>query len=275
MKEKVKRMHLYKDQFSEKLDFPRVAAPSKVLIIASTARCGSHMLGHALHKTNKFGFPLEYANPANLAEWKRRLKITDFQEVMVEIQRRRTTSNGVFGIKLHYPHINQFGGFANVVKSFPNAYYILLSREDVLKQAVSLSIASQTGVWIFGQKPVNDNPEYDFSHIDKCLRDTILNNSLWRYTLAASGCNYIEMNFDYVRNNLVQSIEKIASFIDIDINRIEIPNEQVTKKQSNRRNAEWATKFSSEFDKSSELISIREPSFLTRIKRKAKRIILA
>lgn len=243
-------MHLYEDQFSEKHDFPRVSAPSKVLIIASTGRCGSHMLGHALHKTNKFGFPLEYANPANLAEWKRQLRIDDFQEVMAEIQRRRTSPNGVFGIKLHYPHIKQFGGFENVVRCFPNAYYILLSRQDALKQAVSLSIASQTGVWITGQKPMNDNPKYDFSHIDKCLRDTILNNSSWRYILAASGCNYTEINFDYVRNNLVQSIEDIANYIDIDIDKSEIPNEQVTKKQSNQINVEWATRFSSEFNKS-------------------------
>jgi len=268
-------MHLYEDQFSEEHDFPRVSAPSKVLIIASTRRCGSHMLGHALHKTNKFGFPLEYANPANLPEWKRRLRVEDFQEVIAEIQRRRTSPNGVFSIKLHYDHIKLFGGFANVVRRFPNAYYILLSRQDVLSQAVSLSIASQTGVWISGQKPVNDNPKYDFYHINKCLRDTILDNSSWRYTLAASGCNYIEMNFEYVRNNAIESIESIAGFIDIDIDKSEIPNDKVTKKQGNQKNEEWAKKFSSEFNKSTTLENVEHPTFLERIKRKVKRIILA
>jgi len=259
-------MYLYQDQFSQKHDYSKVAAPSKVLIIASTGRCGSHMLGHALHKTKKFGFPLEYANGANLTEWARRLGSNDFKNVMSEIQQRRTSPNGVFGIKLHYPHIKQFGGFAGVVKYFPDAYYILLSREDVLKQAVSLSIAAQTGVWISGQKPVKDNPEYNFSHINKCLRDTILNNSLWRYTLAASGCNYIEMNFDYVRYNLAQSIENIANFIDIDIDKSEIPTDQVTKKQSSKRNAEWAMRFSSEFNKSNQSMDIGELNFIKKFK---------
>ena len=41
-------MHLYEDQFSEEYDFPRLEKPTKILIIASTARCGSHMLEHAL-----------------------------------------------------------------------------------------------------------------------------------------------------------------------------------------------------------------------------------
>ena len=268
-------MHLYKEQFSKDHDFPRVASPAKVLIIASTARCGSHMLGHALNKTNKFGFPLEYANPANLAEWKRRLEIDDLQAVMAEIQRLRTSPNGVFGIKMHYPHIHQFGGFENVIKCFPDAYYILLSRMDVLKQAVSLSIARKTGVWISGQKPVNDSPEYDFSHINRCLRETILNNSSWRYTLAASGCNYIEMDFDHVRHNLVQSIENIASFIDIEIDASDIPNEQVTRKQSNQRNTEWETRFISEFDRSNELLRIAGPRLFKRIERKVRRMIHA
>ncbi|WP_343031069.1 Stf0 family sulfotransferase [Marinobacter changyiensis] len=255
--------------------FSESRKPSKILIIASTGRCGSHMLGHALYKTGSFGFPLEYTNPSNFARWKRRFGIDDFQGIMTEIQQRRTSPNGVFGIKIHYPHIKQFGGFDNLVRLFPNAHYVLLSRKDVLKQAVSLSIARQTGVWISGQKPVNENPTYDFEHIDKCLRETILNNSSWRYTLAASGCNYIEMDFDHVRNNLFQSIEKIASFIGIEIESTEMPKEQATKKQSKYINKEWAMKFISDFNKADELLSNKGIGIAEKIKGKVKRLIQA
>ncbi|QTP59396.1 Stf0 sulfotransferase [Billgrantia antri] len=266
-------MHLYEEQFSESHDFPRVQSPSKVLVIASTGRSGSHMLGHALHETHRFGFPLEYANPANLSEWKRRLDIDDLQGVMAEIKRRRTSPNGVFGIKLHYPHIKLFGGFDNVIKCFPDAYYILLSRKNLLKQAVSLSIASQTGVWISGQKAVNDNPQYDFAHIDKCLRETILNNASWRYTLAANGCNYIEMDFDHVRHDLDQAINDIARFMGIEIDPADIPRAPVTKKQSNLRNAEWEKRFISDFNASGVLLSNAGPSILKRVESKVKRML--
>jgi len=253
-------MHLYEDQFSEIHDFPRVDKPSKILIIASTERCGSHMLGHALHKTKSFGFPLEYTNPVNFAEWRKRLGIENFHDVLTEIQRRRTSPNGVFGAKIHYSNIKQLGGFNQLVKLFPNAYYILLSREDVLRQAVSLSIASQTGVWIAGQKPINDNPKYDFKHIDNCLRQTILLNSSWRYILASNGCNYIEMNFDDVFNNLAQSIEKIACFINVEVDPENMPKEQVTKKQGNDMNSDWAKKFISEHQLTDELLTYKQPS---------------
>ncbi len=248
-------MHLYEDQFLESHNFPRVDKPSKNLVIASTGRCGSHMLGHALHETMSFGFPLEYANPSNLAEWKKRLGIEPFHQVLTAIQQRRTSPNGVFGIKIHYSQIKSFGGFHHLVKYLPNAYYILLSRADALSQAVSLSIARQTGVWISGQKPVNESPRYSFKHIDECLRQVIMDNSSWRYILAASGCNYKEMNFDYIRNNLAQSIDEIAKFVDVEIEPEKIPTEQVTMKQSNDMNKEWATKFAAEFHLRDELIT--------------------
>ena len=268
-------MHLYEDQFSEQHDFPRIDKPSKVLIIASTARCGSHMLGHALQQTQKFGFPLEYANGANLPEWKSRLGISDFRQLMTELQQRRTSPNGVFGIKILYSQIAEFGGFDHLLTLFPDAYYVMLSRKNVLKQAVSLSIAEQTGVWISGQKPVNDNPEYSFAHIDRCLRRTLVENSSWRYKLAASGCQFIELNFNEVRKNLRRSVREIADFMGIEIGESDIPEEQVTKKQSNDRNKIWAKRFTAEFNKTDELLPESKPGLLSRVRGKLKRMIKA
>jgi LPS sulfotransferase NodH len=173
---------------------------------------------------------LEYANPSNIAEWKNRFGVNDFFQVLEKIQERRTSANGVFSIKVHYPHIKLFGEFKQLVDFFPNAYFILLSRENVLRQAVSLSIARQTGVWISGQKPIDDNPTYDFKDIDKCLRETIINNSSWRYKLAASGCNYIEMTFEKICEDLSLSIKNIADFMDIDIDLNNLPDEHATQK---------------------------------------------
>lgn len=258
-------MHLYHQQFSEELDFPRVEKPTRVLIIASTPRSGSHMLGHALHQTNCFGFPLEYTNPANLAEWKRRLGKEHTNEVLTEIQRRRTSQNGVFGIKIHYSHVKEYGSFTELKRRFPEAYYVLLSRKDVLKQAISLSIARQTGVWIHGQQPKNDNPQYSLEGIDKCLRSILRENSSWRYALAANGCKFIEMDFDAIRNNLPVAINRIADFVGIKVDTDSIPSEQVTQQQSRDINAEWERQFLSDY-KGGELFSQAKPGLLPRLK---------
>lgn len=265
-------MHLYQDQFSERHDFPFAERPTKTLIIASTGRCGSHMLGHALYETRCFGFPLEYSNPANLVQWKARFATTDFAQLLQRIQSHRTSPNGVFGIKIHYSNIRQFGDFGKLQTYFPDAYYVQLSRKDVLRQAVSLSIAKQTGVWIAGQQPVSTEPQYNYQQIDAFLRQTVLENASWRYTLAARGCRYIEMDFDTVRQNIAGAIEQIAAFMELPITDARVPTHPITEKQSNRVDQQWAQQFLADF-KGSELLEPERPALGSHIKDKVKRLI--
>jgi LPS sulfotransferase NodH len=239
-------MHLYNDQFSKEHNFNENNSPNKVLIICSTQRCGSHMLGHALFETKDFGFPLEYANAVNLEEWKKRLKTSSIGETISKLQKIRTSNNSVFSIKLHYQHIEQFGTFEQVQKVFPNAYYVILSRKELLKQAISLVIADQTGVWINGQEQTSSTVTYDSKEIDRQLRVVIKENASWRYTLALTGSNYIEMNFDDVKINMPQSIKKIAGFMGLNITKTIIPEFPTTKKQSSAINKEWESRFLNE-----------------------------
>jgi LPS sulfotransferase NodH len=236
-------VNLYEDQFSSRHDFPPAGPPVKVLVIASTPRSGSHMLGHSLHETGQFGFPLEYMNPANLAEWKRRLGVRDTLEALRHIQARRTSPNGVFSIKTHYSHLAQFGGFAGLATTFPDAYYVLLSRQNVLRQAISNSIASQTGVWIDGQKPNGNTARYSFRHVDGRLRETIRDTAAWRYVLAANGVNCIEMDFDVARRDIPGAVRRIADFMGVALDPQRIPPAPVTRQQSDSLNEEWERRF--------------------------------
>jgi LPS sulfotransferase NodH len=246
-------MNLHEDQFSKTNDFPIYGKPTKILIIASTPRCGSHMLGHALHKTNKFGFPLEYANPWNLNSWKKRYSINTFIEVIEQTQKNRTSSNGVFAIKIHYSHISVFGGFDELIKLFPNAYFVLLSRSDILGQAISMSIAMQTGGWISGQGNTVSEPKYNFKQINNHLKELLKGNSSWRYRLVTSGSNFIELDFDTVVKDLSNSISKIGKFMDIGLSSSDLDIEHITKKQSNEYTIKFREQFIRDFDNSQEL----------------------
>ncbi|WP_089676027.1 Stf0 family sulfotransferase [Vreelandella aquamarina] len=63
--------NFYAKQFGEDLNFPSFDNVEDVrcLVICSTPRCGSHMLGHSLYETGKAGFPLEYLQKNNLKRW--------------------------------------------------------------------------------------------------------------------------------------------------------------------------------------------------------------
>ncbi|MEI8640495.1 hypothetical protein P4S68_02985 [Pseudoalteromonas sp. Hal099] len=85
-------------------------------------------------------------NPANLKKWKEKFKTDRFLWVLDEITKRRTSPNGVFGIKLHYQHIEEFGGFEQLVNYFPDAIIMFCYQEEYcLIKLVSLSMQAKLG----------------------------------------------------------------------------------------------------------------------------------
>ncbi|MCW8090397.1 Stf0 family sulfotransferase [Alteromonas sp. ASW11-130] len=261
-------MNYYEEQFQEKFHYPIETNVTKTLIIASTVRSGSHMLGHALHQTGAFGFPLEYVNEKNLERWKSIFNTRALDDTLAQIQKHRTSPNGVFGIKIHYSHLRQLGGFDGLKKLFVNPSFIWLTREDIIAQAVSLSIAKQTGAWISQQNVENEDVTYDAKQIDEGVRRIIFENASWQYALNASASHFLHVNFTDVKNNTASIIRNIADFMQVDIDTSNLPHKPVTKKQSKHINQLWIEKFQKQFDGRTQLISLNNESFFHKLSRK-------
>ena len=120
-----------------------------------------------------------------------------------------------------------------------------------------MSIAKQTGVWISGQESSSKNHQY-YKDFNNCLRAIILDTASWRYLLAANGCNYTEMEYEDIQKDLISSIKKIATFMHIDVDTESIPKEQLTKKQSNRKNISYEKKYLLDYN-GDELINVNIP----------------
>ncbi|MBU3020864.1 Stf0 family sulfotransferase [Aestuariibacter sp. A3R04] len=261
-------MELYQDQFSAEYDYPHQTQTSKTLVIASTVRSGSHMLGHVLRQTDAFGFPLEYVNKHNLSEWKKRFNRRSLSGVLEDVMAKRTSPNGVFGIKIHYSHIARFGGFSALCEMLPNPHFVLLTREDVMAQAVSLAIARQTGSWISGQSDTRNEPEYRFSDIDDGLRRVCMENASWQYALSASGRRYMQIHFSDVKANTANAVLRIADFMGVAVDTRKIPQVPVTKSQGSELNKQWLTKFQQEFDGDNELLRYNPESMWHKLSKK-------
>ncbi len=259
---------LYEDQFDSRHDYSHGIPASKTLVIASTVRSGSHMLGHALHATGAFGFPLEYAHPKNLAEWQRRFDVDNADAAFTRLLDIRTSDNGVFGIKVHYRHLVTLGGLKGLLRRFPEPHFVLLTRDDLVAQAVSLSIASQTGNWISGQADPSHPATYSYRDIADCLRRVILDNASWQYLLAANGLKSMAMQFSEVQSNTRQAITRIADFMDVTIDPDIVPASPVTHAQKNAVNQAWIERFIEESQPDEELLKYHREPLLRRLKRK-------
>ena len=62
---------------------------------------------------------------------------------------RRSSSNGVFGFKAHFPQIQEavLDAGADLFELFPGLSVVYIHRSDRVSQAVSLELAARSGVW--------------------------------------------------------------------------------------------------------------------------------
>ena len=254
-------MNLLKEQFDTKYDFPEYNGNRIEYVIASTPRSGSHMLGHLLKETSLFGYPLEYFHQNHLPKWKQRFKTDDLEQTVKEIKRWRTSTNGVFGTKLHFEHTPSINGVRNLSYFFPNAKYIILSRKNIVKQAVSYALATQTGVWFEGVPPKADaKVEYDYDLIDSKLRNILTSTNSWRYTLATQALDYIELNYEDILQRIPEHVDIIGKFLGIKIPPNTIPSTPTTTKQSNPISKVWTERF---IEDSKNRSAIFDPNYAT------------
>lgn len=236
-----KTTNLYMDQFSSKYHFPFYEEVPRFLIIASTPRSGSHLLGHTLFKTGSFGFPLEYLHPQNFIEWKKLLGATDLPQTLKKLQNIRTSPNGIFGIKLHYSHAYNIGGVNSLSELFPLARFVLLTREDTVAQAVSYAKSLQTGSWISEQKS-NGKARYDYKLIYNCLAKILKHTKAWEDFLISSGFPYIKVIYDSMVADMPSTVHKIAGLMNV-----QIPHNYMfkptTSSQFDNTNKEWIKEF--------------------------------
>jgi LPS sulfotransferase NodH len=141
-------------EMSRARDFPGNTPLRMRYGILSSQRSGSTLLARMLFETRQAGDPLEYFNLRLLALARKQtgnqsLTPVEFMRLM---ELRRTSPNGVFGMKIHYEQMlrafqsnvpnEKMRGF---LRSHQHLFWI--RRRDRLRQAISLALATHTNSW--------------------------------------------------------------------------------------------------------------------------------
>lgn len=197
------------------------------MIIASLRRTGSSMLASALRDTGVLGFPAEYLNPgailrrrrawgtprigiaghaqrvAGLARLRREWRVTDrftpasFSEYLDEIPRRRSTPNGTFAIKVHWDDFERqlLARHLDEQRWGVPVAWVRLTRDDHVRQAVSLVRAQQTGRWdIRGRE--RRAACYDGTSIGRALAGIEHDHAAWSGYFARRGVEPVEVCYE-------------------------------------------------------------------------------
>jgi LPS sulfotransferase NodH len=163
--------------YEGKFDFPpRQAPPDLVYLLAGIPRCGSSYLSHVLWATGCLGAPLEYLNFDPAGPWSFASKSPALQrDLWRSVLRRRTSPNGVFGLKA-FP--NQFQALHQdnpalvsevldmLLRSGRAPRIIYLARRDRVAHAVSYARATLSGVW----RKEQEEPGHRVAYSEEALR---------------------------------------------------------------------------------------------------------
>ncbi|MEM1235978.1 MAG: Stf0 family sulfotransferase [Pseudomonadota bacterium] len=117
-----------------------------LLLIAFTNRSGSSYFGELLSRSGSFGGGGEFLNAEVVAEMRRETGARSLPEHLEALARRSCEAGKVFAVKASWSQLAMIARW-RLGEMFPGLRVIHVYRDDVVAQAVSFSIALQTGRW--------------------------------------------------------------------------------------------------------------------------------
>jgi LPS sulfotransferase NodH len=231
------------EQFDPALDFPLSRDVSIRYVICSTPRSGSHFLGQLLYATGRMGSPLEYFNRRNIVRWEERAGTAGAGADLVRfIAGIRTSPNGCFGIKAHYPHLRMLTRHIPIAEFVSAFAHIHIVRRDLLAQAISFARAEQTGDWISRGPASGCSAVYDSDLIRHCLAEIGRQNASWNYLFHAFGIRPLVVEYESLVADPPECVRRVAGFIGVDL-PADTPIACRTSRQRDDESESWRDRF--------------------------------
>jgi LPS sulfotransferase NodH len=233
----------------KRLDFGHSVPLRKSYFIASSYRSGSQYLCWQLWETGCLGAPCEYLNPEyELRILKKRFNVFSHSDYVASLLACRTSKNGVFGLKAHFPHFEAFlKQHPALMEELAPVTYIYISRSDKIAQAVSMAKALQTGWWTSRMEEGPRPPlRYDREMIANCLAEVQQQDLNWRRWLDSHKISPFQVTYNELTADtagVVHSIVELLGAQDDEREEVDVPP---AKKQGDETNEEWIERFQRE-----------------------------
>ena len=228
----------------QEFDFPPAGRPKLLYMVAATRRSGSTFFCRHLWQTGMLGAPMEYFSlPHVMLELAPRLGASSPYDYVNAVLARRTSANGVFGMKVMLDHL----AIMRVMSvRFRTPHVIFVQRRDSVAQAVSLAKALQTRQWNSLYPTSPQSASYNFNHILNCLKRIRQEVNAWEGWFRENRIVPIPVYYeDFTRDPEGVVGEILTRFgIALDpVHRIPLPS---VERQADSTSSQWITRFREE-----------------------------
>ena len=229
---------------------------AKKYLICATPRTGSTFLCRSLVQTGVMGIPFEYFNrtyhlPVLAERWgidvgkRGRMSQRTFSAYFSELLRRRTTANGVFGIKVmtdHFFPVVRSGAYA---RHFGDATYVYLTRKDIIAQAISFVIAMQTRRWHSYYKATKPS-RYDAELIERHIKLFLGFEDAWRLFFAVNRIEPLQMFYEDLVADPATQCRRVCEWVGVETDSAFRAEDAAESSVSTEINREWAERYRAE-----------------------------
>lgn len=235
---------------------PRVR-PHTSYLICATPRSGSGLLCEALGNSGLAGRPAAYFSGVGARRWFPGWEDAAFADYVEEVIARTTSPNGVFGVKVMWPHFMEFIQKVHQLPQFkrlslstpellstriPNLHYIFIIRRDKVRQAVSLYRALQTGKWQWTQnKPAPRPPQaaFNFDLMHSLYINTVANEAAWQKYFVQYGIRPFQVVYEEFVESYEETTKALLHYLKIPVPPKFQQDERHLKKMADELNDAW------------------------------------
>jgi LPS sulfotransferase NodH len=238
-------------------------SPKSSYIICATPRSGSYLLCEALRNTGVAGQPTEYVSPTFEGYWAAKWGTSSYREYLDKVLEVGTSSNGVFGMKVH---IHQFLYSCGKMRLLPGMgkktefelmravygehRYVWIRRRDKLAQAISYLKATQSNIWWDSEvppapysAPTPERMHFDLRGIDRDMARMEREDAEWKAYFDAHDIEPIEVFYEELTTAYDATALRVLHLLGI------LPplglqfSTRLLKKQANGESRRWAERY--------------------------------
>lgn len=239
--------------------YQRLVAERKPYLICITPRSGSTYLGDLLRRTRSAGRPGEYLNLVGLGPaLQKRRALGEVVETLLQylagVIERQAPTGGAVGI------MTSFFQFQPLIETgldrllFSRFRRIRLYRKDLVRQAISLYLATETGLF-HSHLPVNEdrcadprNVCYDEEKIRGWIEHIWVQECGWENYLRPQRQPSPRIYYEALESAPIRVVRRILQSLELEMGHVPVPHRSKVKKIGDARNGEWACRFVSNAD---------------------------
>lgn len=167
-----------------------------VTIMLFVNRCGSTLLGEHLRASgcfSGFGEPLSHELVIERCTAHALDSLGAYMHWLFENIRQPGTQ---FGMKLSLDQVEMLASAGLLSAMLPRVNWVYMYRRDILGQAISFSIAAQTGAWKSSQRGAQKDVTFDYADIQARVEEIALRYYNINRFLALSGINAYQLAYE-------------------------------------------------------------------------------